>query len=377
MCEMKLMLQPLAIGRDFLSGIGQELLRVVSPLAQRVEGALKIAWTHLSRFNNELDDALQACRRKVSEYIKFALTTLVAMNVIGTLSEISNEDIRQKQETAERMIGSMNVAPPTDGGMKAERHSLTVEEGISLSGIAITHRNYNPQQKHIVYFLGDDQIWQTTMPFMKLLHELTGANIYCYNYRGVALSQGFSLNEEVVIRDAERILKTLLDQGVSAKQIKIYGRSFGGTLALKIAALYAQRDIVFDAICERSYRSLLNHIRATAPFLGDLFASFVQKMGWTVDGEEALPHIKGKVICIYSEDDPRIAPTDNIKTAIERFFVGDKKEQAVIYKMNEIEFIKAHPQLAEDPACTAHVRKFAPCEMEEIAAAINRLWSSN
>lgn len=351
----------------------KQVLSCLSSLAERIQIALASAWSALSKFNNELDDALTSLRKKISEHLKFCLQTVTAMNILATLSDISDSELKQKQEAADTII-SERLRRSSSRIMKCS-HSL--EDSSTLSGISICFKNYKVDQRHIIYFPGDDQIWQTTIRYLQLLHDETKANVFSYNYRGTGLSKGFPINEKVVIDDAMKQIQDLLDKGVEAKKIKLYGRSFGGAVATCIAAKFAEKNIIFDVISERSYMSLVKFVRYSAPlFLRNLLASLVENMGWVLDAESALKTLKGKFVCIYSEHDTRCPSSIGIQTAAHRIFTDEKEHQAIFYKMQESEFVKAFPQEAENPACTPHVRPIAPNEFKEIAQKINDLWLS-
>jgi fermentation-respiration switch protein FrsA (DUF1100 family) len=91
-----------------------------------------------------------------------------------------------------------------------------------------------------------------------------GFSVLMVDYRGYGESTGEYPSETRVYEDAEAAYQFLLDEGVRAKDIFIYGHSLGGAVAVELASRIRQAA---GLILEGTFTSLAEVARARFPFI--------------------------------------------------------------------------------------------------------------
>ena len=133
------------------------------------------------------------------------------------------------------------------------------QSGLTLDGIRLCKDDkiVPSEQRWIVYFLPNAACWED-MADAGTLAEIydSGANVLCYNYRGVSHSTGSATSEFDLRDDAQEIVQSLLDKGIKPEHLALHGFSLGGAVATLTACDFHDKGISLALCNERSLSSL-------------------------------------------------------------------------------------------------------------------------
>lgn len=299
-----------------------------------------------------IDDFFTRCHQGTAEYIRSFLSCFTARFVLYSINELTgNEHQPRADAELEKLIAL---------GSQALHNRFATADGHSLSTVQLTK---NSHRKAIIYFPASYEIWQTAIDFLKQLHTEAEVDVYAINYRRSGSSTGFPENEHVLVEDGLNYVRDLISKGV-ANPI-LFGSDIGAAVATKIAAQLEQ-DV--DLVSLRPYGSLTEVIRQVFPLAPDFSASFAEAMNWGLDTQDALPHLRKNLICMYSEKDPYVPTPARLHTAL-----ATNLKSLQIFKMDESAFAQEFPALAEDPDWTPHIRPLASSERAQLIDAIKKL----
>lgn len=149
------------------------------------------------------------------------------------------------------------VATPEDYGLLYQRLTLTTPDGLVLMAWAIPAAEDAPW---LIYFHGNGENVSRYLPLTTRLHAL-GLNILTPDYRGYGESEG-KPSEMGLYCDAQTSYQHLLEQGVAAKNIILYGFSLGSGVAIHLAA----KANIGALIVEAGFTSLPDVARSYSRF---------------------------------------------------------------------------------------------------------------
>lgn len=352
------------------SQLARQLSDELSDIALRVSSVAQSVWSYIDTTRKSIDDLMLFYQRGVSSCIKSALSSLTARFVLYSLNELTGEEYQERAE--------VQLATLTSEGSETAIRKFPTTQNATLSVATLLHGpDKNPDKKTIVYFPTNFEIWQGSIDYLISLHKSTHTDLHAMNYRGIGGSDGFPEIEDTLINDGIAYVRDLIRQGVPANKIAVYGDSIGASVAMSVAAQLADENIVVHTIPIRSFRLLADVIAQVLPVAADTAARFAATMGWKLDSQVLLPRLKGRMICMYSEQDPMVPIAASIKTALETAPAGSLQLTSIEYvKMDEAAFSQECPQFAEDPDLHPHIRPFAPSEQASLVAAIHRLWAN-
>lgn len=352
------------------SELAQQLSDELSDLALRISSVAQTVWISIDTTRKSIDELMLFYQRSVSSFIKSSFGSLTARFVLYSLNELTGEEYQERAE--------VQLATLTSEGSETAIRKFPTTDNTTLSVATILHPQHkNPDKKTIVYFPTSFEIWQGSIDYLISLHKSTQTDIHAINYRGTGGSDGFPEKEDTLINDGIAYVKDLIQSGVPANKISVFGGSVGASVAMSVAAQLADEHQDINIIAVRPFILLADLIAQVLPVAADTMAQFAAKVGWKLDAQPLLPRFKGRMICVYNEQDPMVPIAKSLKTALETAPAGSLQLKSIEYvKMDEVAFSHECPSIAEDPDCNPHVRPFAPSEQASLVAAINRLWAN-
>lgn len=187
-------------------------------------------------------------------------------------------------------------------------------------GITMQHIQRQKDHKHILVFLNGDELWQTSLKFLILLHRETGADVTSFNYlrinRQLNCKRVFYTGEESLFAQISKQVSFLIhERGVKPENITFFGRHLGGTIAAIVAKRMANIASFKLALVSapKNFKAYIN----TFSRFPRIFHSFFSRYGWKLDAAHALDNPTAPVLCAFRENDPTLSPKRTIKPAVE------------------------------------------------------------
>jgi len=131
-----------------------------------------------------------------------------------------------------------------------------------------------------------------------------GFNVFLFNYRGVARSQGRATSEGLVL-DGETAFQFVHQHlGVPKEHILLFGHSLGGAIAAHVAVKYPGTHLCSD----RSFSSLdkVVYFLFYPSFFSWIASQFIKSLGWNLNSADLWEKIKGKKWIVYHPADKLI-----------------------------------------------------------------------
>lgn len=181
-------------------------------------------------------------------------------------------------------------ASPADWGLTFEEVSLITTDRVQLHGWYLPHQG----SRHTLLFLhGNAGNISHRGDSVQIFHRL-GMNVLIFDYRGYGQSEG-NPTEEGLYRDARTAWKYLLEQrGFTAKDIVVFGRSLGGTVAARLASEVHPAGLILESSFS-SARALANRLLPLVSRLTPLRFDF--------NAAAALAKVNCPVLVAHSQDD--------------------------------------------------------------------------
>lgn len=211
----------------------------------------------------------------------------------------------------------------------------------------------NPEQKTVIYLPARSSCWQQHLRYLKKLHLDSGVHIYAPNYHGN--------KADMLVTDIHAFTKWLIQNGIPANKLILFGSDMGAAIATCTAAKLEEEGITVDVISDGGYKSFGAYIRHNVPLCSKMAAKIVQAASWEFDVEGALKKLKGRFYCLASPQDSTVPPWISVKSLV---------DDARCIVKDENEFMREHPQYAQDPDYNPHTRPFTRREHEALVAAI-------
>lgn len=178
----------------------------------------------------------------------------------------------------------------------AEQVTVETEDGVEIDTVKIKN---GKSDKWIVYFCPNASCYEVQLDELKKISDLTGANVYTGNYRGVMRSKGGIRSTHDMILDGKAMVQKLISEGVPPENILIQGWSIGGGVATEVAANFPKAHL-----CNlSSFGSLSSVLKAHMPVIGTLLGGFATLTGWKFDSVANYQKIEGKKLVIYCKSD--------------------------------------------------------------------------
>jgi len=141
------------------------------------------------------------------------------------------------------MPGRELVTTPKNINLTYQDVSFVTDDNIKLHGWFIPNDN---AKATLLFFHGNAGNISHRLQSIEIFHRL-GLNVFIIDYRGYGQSEG-KVSEKGTYRDAEAAWKYLTDtQGINEKQIIIFGRSLGASIASWLASKQAPAALIIES----------------------------------------------------------------------------------------------------------------------------------
>ena len=227
-----------------------------------------------------------------------------------------------------------------------QRSQFRVGPDTTLDQVVFSKTPQTPpsEKKHVVYFLPNGMLWQESIDRIKTLQRIFSADVTCSNYRGCGKSQGVAETDTLLVNDGVKQVQALLEKGVKANNIVLYGYSLGGAVAICAARALEKQGHSVHVVSERSFRNISAvvqnaeelHIPIIGAVIAHAAACLVTPLGWSLNAEADLSHLRGKVFIIYNDNDDVIASLASLKKAVDEAKLSGKRlENVTIISMQD------------------------------------------
>ena len=141
------------------------------------------------------------------------------------------------------MPGRNLVATPENIDLTYQNIEFVTEDNIKLHGWFIPHSN---AKGTVLFFHGNAGNISHRLDSIEIFHQME-LNVFIIDYRGYGKSEG-KITEKGTYRDAEAAWHYLNHtQGISGKQIIIFGRSLGASIASWLAAKHTPAALIIES----------------------------------------------------------------------------------------------------------------------------------
>lgn len=153
------------------------------------------------------------------------------------------------------------IGTPTDYGLEYEEVFFLAQDGVKLHGWWVPKEG----APTLLWFHGNAGNISHRLENIKLLHELTGVQVFIFDYREYGKSQG-RISREGTFKDAlAAYLYVTQTRGIPAQELILFGRSLGTALATALAVKYPCRVLLLEA----PFTNSQDMAKLYAPFLFD------------------------------------------------------------------------------------------------------------
>ena len=130
---------------------------------------------------------------------------------------------------------------------------LTTSDGVTLDAYWRQPSLKDVAPRFILFVGGNAQKYEDWLPYFQLYADDSELGFLCFNFRGVARSEGTITRAEDMLSDVRAAFEHLVESGVKPQHILLHGFSLGGAIA---AMFLAQPGAPKAAITsDRSFRS--------------------------------------------------------------------------------------------------------------------------
>lgn len=189
------------------------------------------------------------------------------------------------------------------------------ELGLSYEDVRIGVRNHQGKierlhgwwipgssQDVILYFHGNGGNISYNLGNVKQLHQL-GFSVFIFDYRGYGKSEGQFPTEAEVYRDAQAAWKYVIEKGIAAKQIYLYGHSLGGAIAIDLAI---RQPEAAGVIVDNTFTSMRD-MASYQPFYRFFPADLILNQRFDTLGKLKL--LRVPLLLLHGTDDRLVPPT--------------------------------------------------------------------
>ena len=173
------------------------------------------------------------------------------------------------------------------GGVYAEVHTQTKDQ------LSLTHWYAKRGQPYIVVFHGNGgNIEGRGYRFKFLVDE--GYSVLLVSYRGYGGNSGQPTEKDLIF-DSALVLEWLLKkEGISPKEVVLFGESLGSGVAIALASQYQVKSLIFDG----AFSSVSEVGQSAYPFFP---VRWLLKDTW--DSESRIQKVKSPLLFIHSKKD--------------------------------------------------------------------------
>lgn len=160
--------------------------------------------------------------------------------------------------------------------LRHERHTVVTHDGAALDTIEIQHVSQQAlspvYQKYVISFNCNFKCYEQLIQELQVDAKELETNIIGFNYRGVSQSKSNAYPDiaevnpttdharkfQDLVTDGIAQVQRLLDAGVSAENITLYGLSIGGAVAVFVAYYFYKLGSPINVFNDRSFSTMTN-----------------------------------------------------------------------------------------------------------------------
>lgn len=182
------------------------------------------------------------------------------------------------------------------------------EHNVQLDGLIIPPAGQSGDEwqsgEYLIVFQPNSGHYEDTLAEAKKLGEELNKKVVLFNYRGVGESTGNATNAKDLVHDGRAICQMLMDKGIPASRIMLYGHSIGGGIATAVAAKNQDINLIID----RSFSSLSKAAQdivsnKTNRVFGHIARYLFRSHGWEINTSKILSRMNNKVLVLTAEAD--------------------------------------------------------------------------
>lgn len=153
------------------------------------------------------------------------------------------------------------IATPADFGLEYEEVFFLTEDKVKLHGWWVP----KPGAPTLLWFHGNAGNISHRLENLKLLHELTGVQVFIFDYREYGRSEG-RISREGTFKDALAAYRHVVEsRGIPPQKLVLFGRSLGTALATDLAVKHPCGVLILES----PFTNSQDMARLYAPFLFD------------------------------------------------------------------------------------------------------------
>ena len=195
--------------------------------------------------------------------------------------------------------GRALTVTPADVGMDYQDVSINTVDGVTLHGWFIVGRS----SRVLLFFHGNAGNISHRLDSIRQFQDL-GLSVLIIDYRGYGQSEG-RITERGINRDADAAWRYLIeDRGADAKEIIIFGRSLGASVASRLAAQHQPLALVVES----SFTSVPDIAQELYPWLPVRWLSRLSHAT-----RKYIKEVRCPVLVVHSRDD-EIIPFHHAET---------------------------------------------------------------
>lgn len=182
-------------------------------------------------------------------------------------------------------------ATPHDLGLVFEEVYFTTQDGVRLNGWWIPGTG---SPITILWFHGNGGNISHRLDNIRLRHDLLGANLFIFDYRGYGQSEG-TASEEGTYRDGDAAIQYLHSRAdVDPTRVVFLGESLGSAVAVEMATTRACAALILES----PFLSIAEMAKVSFPFLP--IGSLLQTK---YDTLSKIGRVSAPLLIIHGEDD--------------------------------------------------------------------------
>ena len=182
------------------------------------------------------------------------------------------------------------IETPTDWKLRYEDTTLETVDGLRLHGWFIP---YQGASRVLLFFHGNAGNISHRRESVMIFHRL-GLNVFIFDYRGYGASQG-KPSESGLYKDGMAAWEYLVqEKGINKRQIILFGRSLGGSVAVNLAAEVQPGALILES----TFSSAKDMANVVFPII-----SYIVPLRFEFNAVERIKRVTSPLLVMHSTED--------------------------------------------------------------------------
>ena len=173
----------------------------------------------------------------------------------------------------------------------ANRFQVKTHDGAVLDTLEIKPEedilSLQRHKKYVINLLGNGMCYEQILEEMEATAQTLDCHVIGFNLRGVGHSSGKAKSAQDLVTDAIAQVQHLLDDGVSARNITLKGKSLGGGIGTLVAKHFYDLGIHINVFNDRSFSTITNVVvgkfRTSETHSGHIGPFGKKLLGWIIN----------------------------------------------------------------------------------------------